>query len=139
MPKPAEEPVKILFVCIGNACRSQMAEAWARHLGNDEVEVASAGTFPLGEITPETFTVMSEKGISLDGQWSKGLREVAPAEMDVVVCMGRGVLCPLPEDFPGRLKDWKIPDPYGRGLEAFRKARDLIEQEVRALLNELKR
>ena len=61
-------PVKILFVCIGNSCRSQMAEAWANHLGNGTVQALSAGTYPLGVITGDTYNVMSEKGLSLDGQ-----------------------------------------------------------------------
>ena len=135
--RASKDSVKILFVCIGNACRSQMAEAWAKHFGNGRVEASSAGSFPLGEIAQDTYTVMSEKGISLDGQWSKGLRDVAVAEMDVVVGMGRGVYCALPQGFTGRVEDWNIPDPYNRGTDSFRRARDLVEHQVRALLAEL--
>lgn len=127
-------PVKILFVCVGNACRSQMAEAWANHFGKDRVQALSAGSHPFGSITEDTYTVMSEKGISLDGQSSKGLREVALAEMDVVVAMGCEVECPVPVGFKGRTVDWKIPDPFGRGIETFRNVRDMIERQVLGLL-----
>ena len=129
--------LKILFVCIGNSCRSQMAEAWANQFGNGKVQASSAGSHPLGEITADTYTVMREKGISLDGQWSKSLREVPVAEMDVVVGMGCDVACPVPAGFKGRLVEWNIPDPYARGIDAFRNARDLIERQVQALLADM--
>jgi len=135
-PSP-EPPVKILFVCVGNSCRSQMAEAWANHLGNGKVQASSAGSHPLGEITGDTYTVMHEKRVSLDGQWSKGLRDVPVAEMDVVVGMGCEVACPVPVGFRGRVVEWDIPDPYARGIDAFREARDLIERQVQALLADL--
>ena len=80
---------------------------------------------------------MSEKGVSLDGQCSKGLRDVAVAEMDVVVGMGREVECPVPAGFKGRVVDWNIPDPYARGIETFRNVRDMIERQVLALLADL--
>ena len=70
MAQPTDHPVKVLFVCIGNSCRSQMAEAWARHFGKGNVQAFSAGSHPLGEITGETYEVMLEKGIALDGQSS---------------------------------------------------------------------
>jgi arsenate reductase len=85
---PSQRPIKILFVCVGNSCRSQMAEAFANHLGNGKVQASSAGSAPLGTIIPETHEVMKEKGISLEGQWSKGLPDVPVAEMDAVVSMG---------------------------------------------------
>jgi arsenate reductase (thioredoxin) len=128
---------KILFVCIGNSCRSQMAEAWANHFGKGRVRAFSAGSHPLGVITPETYDVMGEKGISLEGQCSKGLRDVPAAEMDVVVGMGCEVSCPVPIGFKGRVVEWNIPDPYGCGIESFRTARDMIERQVRALLAEV--
>jgi arsenate reductase len=114
-----------------------MAEAWANHLGNGKVQASSAGSHPLGEITGDTYTVMHEKRVSLDGQWSKGLRDVPVAEMDVVVGMGCEVACPVPAGFRGRVVEWDIPDPYARGIDAFREARDLIEQQVQALLADL--
>ena len=81
-------------------------------LWQGRVEAYSAGSHPFGSIVKDTCTVMSEKGISLDGQWSKGLRDVAVAEMDVVVGMGREVECPVPAGFKGRVVEWDIPDPY---------------------------
>jgi arsenate reductase len=135
-PSPAP-PVKILFVCIGNACRSQMAEAWANHFGKGRVQASSAGLLPLGSIAKDTLAVMSEKGISLDGQWSKGLRDVAVAEMDVVVEMGFEIECPLPEGFKGQVVDWEIADPYGCGIASFRNVRDMIERQVLGLLADL--
>ena len=137
MTPTSSRPLKILFVCIGNSCRSQMAEAWANQFGNGKVQASSAGSHPLGEITADTYTVMREKGISLDGQWSKGLRDVPVAEMDVVVGMGCEVVCPMPAGFKGRLVEWNIPDPYARGIDAFRNARDLIERQVQALLADM--
>ena len=137
MTPTSSRPLKILFVCIGNSCRSQMAEAWANQFGNGKVQASSAGSHPLGEITADTYTVMREKGVSLDGQWSKGLRDVPVAEMDVVVGMGCDVACPVPAGFKGRLVEWNIPDPYARGIDAFRNARDLIERQVQALLADM--
>lgn len=130
-------PLNILFVCVGNSCRSQMAEALANHLGEGWVRARSAGSHPLGEITPETYEVMAEKGILLEGQWSKGLRDVPVAEMDVVVGMGCEVVCPVPAGFQGRVIEWNIPDPYSRDLAFFRSVRDLIERQVSALLSDL--
>lgn len=129
--------VKILFVCVGNACRSPMAEGWAKYLGKNRVHAYSAGTFAYGQIIADTYTVMKEKGISLDGQRSKGLRDLALAEMDIVVRMGHEVEVTLPAGFKGRVLDWDIPDPYGQGVEHFRDVRDLIEEEVRALIASL--
>ena len=137
MTPTSSRPLKILFVCIGNSCRSQMAEGWANHFGGGKVQASSAGSHPLSEITADTYTVMREKGISLDGEWSKSLREVPVAEMDVVVGMGCDVACPVPAGFKGRLVEWNIPDPYARGIDAFRNARDLIERQVQALLADM--
>jgi protein-tyrosine-phosphatase len=130
-------PLNILFVCVGNSCRSQMAEALASHLGGGKVRAWSAGSHPLGEITPETYEVMREKGISLEGQWSKGLRDVPIDQMDVVVGMGCEVVCPVPSGFKGRMIEWNIPDPYSRDLVFSRTVRDLIERQVAALLSDL--
>jgi arsenate reductase len=107
-----------------------MAEAWANHFGNGRVQAHSAGLFPFGAIVDDTTNVMGEKGISLDGQWSKGLRDVAVEEMDVVVSMGREVEFPVPADFKGRKVEWDIPDPYGRSMASFRNVRDMIELKV---------
>jgi arsenate reductase len=137
MTQSRKPPVKILFVCVGNACRSQMAEGFANHFRKGRVVAHSAGSHPLGLIAEDTHTVMNEKGISVDEQCSKGLRDVAMADMDVVVTMGREVECPVPADFKGRVVEWDVPDPFGRGIESFRAARDMIEEHVRELLAEL--
>ncbi len=114
-----------------------MAEGLANQLGEGRVRAWSAGSIPLGEIIPETHQVLDEIGVSLDGHWSKGLRDVPVAEMDVVVGMGCEVTCPVPPGFKGRVIEWNIPDPYGRDLEFFREVRDLIKRQVAALLEDL--
>ena len=135
MPTPDPSAVlQILFVCVGNSCRSQMAEAFANHLGRGLVRAWSAGSHPLGRITAGTEEAMVERGISLQGQWSKGLRAVPLDEMDIVVSMGCDVACPVPTGFKGRVVEWDIPDPYSEGSEVFRAVRDLIEQRVTSLL-----
>ncbi len=131
------KPVNVLFVCVGNSCRSQMAEAWARRLGPDKVRAFSAGSAPFGRIVPETYVVMAEKGITLEGQTSKGLRAIPVAEMDVVVSMGCEVACPVPVGFKGRIIEWDIPDPFSGDLDFYREVRDLIESQVKDLLNSL--
>lgn len=135
-PSP-QHPLSVLFVCVGNSCRSQMAEALANHLGKGKVRAFSAGSHPLGTILPETHEALREKGVSLDGHWSKGLDDVPLAEMDVVVGMGCEVRCPVPLGFKGRVIEWNIPDPYARNVEFFRSVRDLIERQVKGLLSEL--
>jgi arsenate reductase len=137
MIQPTDTPFKILFVCIGNACRSQMAEAWMNHFGKGKVQAFSAGSYHLGVIPTETYDVMREKGISLEDQRSKGLREVSVSEMDVVVEMGYEVACPVPAGFKGRIIEWSIPDPYNRGIESFRDVRDMLERQVLTLLADL--
>ena len=136
MRKPAEplREINLLFVCLGNSCRSQMAEALARRLGEGKVRAWSAGSRPLGYILPETAEVLAEKEISIDGQWSKGLKDVPVGEMDYVISMGCEVSCPVPVGFKGRVIEWNIPDPYGHDLDFFRSVRDLVEQHVRSLL-----
>ena len=133
----APHPPKILFVCIGNSGRSQMAEAFAKHLGKGKVQAYSAGSHPYGRIVPETHEVLREKGISLEGHSSKGLRDVPVADMDVVVGMGCEVECPVPAGFKGRVIEWNIPDPFPYDLEFYRNVRDLIELQVKNLLDDL--
>ena len=129
--------VRILFVCYGNSCRSQMAEALANQLGEGKVRAFSAGTHPLGVISRDTCEVLREKGIALDEHWSKGLEDVPVSEMDVVVEMGYGVRCRLPADFKGRRIRWRIPDPFALDRDHYRDVRNLIESEVRRLLADL--
>lgn len=136
MTTRAKTPLKVLFVCVGNSCRSQMAEAFANKHGEGRVRAWSAGSAPLGHITPKTYDVMREKGIGMEEQWSKGLRDVPVKEMDAVVGMGCEVSCPVPVGFKGQVIEWSIPDPYGLAIEDFREVRDLIERQVMALLGE---
>jgi protein-tyrosine-phosphatase len=114
-----------------------MAEAIANQMGKGSILAWSAGSHPLGEIIPPTFQVMREKGMALEGQWSKGLRDVPMDKMDVVVGMGCEVACPVPAGFKGMLVGWNIPDPYGRDLNYFRSVRELIERQVKSLLRDL--
>jgi len=114
-----------------------MAEGWANHYGNGKVEVYSAGSHAYGAIISDTYTAMKAKGITLEGQRSKSVRDVPLAEMDIVVRMGDEVEINLPEGFNGRVVEWDIPDPYARGSETFRTVRDLIERQVLALLAEI--
>lgn len=106
-------------------------------MGGKSFRAYSAGSMPLGEIIAPTFQVMREKGLTLEGQWSKGLKDVPLDNMDVVVGMGCEVHCPLPEGFKGILVGWNIPDPYNRNLDYFRSVRDLIERQVKSLLRDL--
>ena len=136
-PKDSVAPgSNVLFVCVGNSCRSQMAEALANHLGQGRVHAWSAGSRPAGMISAVAQTVMREQRLSMDGQWSKGLEEVPVAEMEIVVTMGCEVQCPMPKGFTGRRVEWNIPDP-GDDLQLGREVRGLIERQVTALLAEL--
>lgn len=127
----------ILFVCLGNACRSQMAEALANQHGNGKAQAWSAGSVPLGRIAEGTGAVLAEKGISLEGHYSKGLEDIPLKEMDVIVTMGCAIECPTFPGFRGRTVEWEIPDPYGEGIERFREVRDIVESEVAGLLQSL--
>ena len=102
--------LNVLFVCAGNSCRSQMAEALANRLGQGRVRAWSAGSRPAGVISAVARNVMREEGLSMDGQWSKGLEKVPVAEMDIVVTMGCEVQCPMPKGFTGRPFEWNIQD-----------------------------
>jgi arsenate reductase len=125
----------VLFVCVHNAGRSQMAAAYLAHLSKGDVEVRSAGTQPADEINPVVVEAMREKGIDLFGQIPKVLTTQAVQESDVVITMGCGDACPY---FPGkRYLDWKLADPAGGDLEAIRPIRDEIEALVRALIQEI--
>lgn len=116
-----------------------MAEALANHLGRGKVRAWSAGSHPLGMILSDTHDVMQEKGIALEGHWSKGMRDVPIMDMNIVVGMGCEVVCPVPSGFKGRVVEWNIPDPYGHDLEYFRSVRNLIERQVSGLLEQVGR
>jgi arsenate reductase len=127
---------RILFVCIGNACRSQMAEGFARRYGSDVMEAASAGLAHAMHIPDETLQVMEEKNIPLDGQYPKGLDEVEFSSFDLVVNMS-GV--PLPPKLTMAVREWEVPDPVAKRIEFHRKVRDMIETQVMKLILDLRR
>ncbi|MEV6121272.1 arsenate reductase ArsC [Streptomyces sp. NPDC052077] len=130
----ADKP-SVLFVCVHNAGRSQMAAAWLTHLAGDRVEVRSAGTAPGARIDPAAVEAMAEAGIDISRQAPKALSVDAVRESDVCVTMGCGDTCPV---FPGkRYLDWKLDDPSGRDIEAVRPIRDEIRTLVEALIAEL--
>jgi protein-tyrosine-phosphatase len=130
MPRP-----EVLFVCVQNAGRSQMAAALLERLAGDEVLVRSAGTRPAREIHPQVVEVMQELGIDLAERRPRSLQDELVREADVVVTMGCGDECPF---YPGkRYEDWELPDPAGKSLEEVREIRDSIERRVRALRDSL--
>jgi protein-tyrosine-phosphatase len=122
----------VLFVCVENSNRSQMAEAFARIHGAGRVAAASAGSRPSGRINPKAIEAMHELGYDLSTHASKGLDEFNGRAVDVAVTMGCGDECPLVR--AGRRVDWKIPDPRDMTPEEFRGVRDLIGQKVRDLI-----
>jgi arsenate reductase (thioredoxin) len=125
----------VLFVCVENSNRSQMAEAFARMHGRGRVEAASAGSRPSGRINPKAIEAMQELGYDLTTHSSKGLETFNGKTVDVAVTMGCGDECPLV--IAGRREDWQIPDPREMSPEEFRGVRDLIENNVRKLLASL--
>ncbi|WP_344265942.1 arsenate reductase ArsC [Actinomadura napierensis] len=126
---------EVLFVCVHNAGRSQMAAALLDHHAAGRVRVRSAGSAPADAITPAVAEVMAELGLDLAGQVPKPLTGEAVQAADVVITMGCGDACPV---FPGkRYLDWQLPDPAGRPAEQIRPIRDEIDVRVRALLAEL--
>jgi arsenate reductase (thioredoxin) len=125
----------VLFVCVHNAGRSQMAAAYLQHLAGDRVEVRSGGTEPADRVNPFAVAVMREESIDLVGARPKLLTPDAVQVSDVVVTMGCGDACPY---FPGtRYEDWELDDPAGQDLEAVRAIRDDIRARVEALVAEL--
>jgi len=125
----------VLFVCVENSNRSQMAEAFARMRGGGRVEPASAGSRPSGRINPKAIEAMRELGYDLTAHSSKGLETFNGRPVDVAVTMGCGDECPLV--LAARREDWQIPDPREMSPEEFRGVRNLIEQKVLALLASL--
>jgi arsenate reductase len=122
----------VLFVCVHNAGRSQMAAGWLRHLAGDGVEVRSAGSLPGDQVNPAAIAAMAEVGIDISQQRPRVLTTDAVEASDVVVTMGCGDACPI---FPGkRYLDWQLEDPAGKSVEAVRPIRDEIETRIRGLL-----
>jgi arsenate reductase len=125
----------VLFVCVHNAGRSQMAAGWLTHLAGDAIEVRSAGSEPAERINPAAVAAMAEVGIDITGQTPKILTTQAVQDSDVVITMGCGDACPF---FPGkRYEDWKLDDPAGQGIEAVRPIRDEIRTRIEKLIVEL--
>ncbi|MEW2132697.1 arsenate reductase ArsC [Streptomyces sp. NPDC005435] len=125
----------MLFVCVHNAGRSQMAAAFLAHLSEGRIEVRSAGSAPAGSVNPAVVQAMAEAGIDLSAEVPKILTPEAVQTSDVVVTMGCGDTCPY---FPGkRYLDWRVPDPAGQGVAAVRPIRDEIRERVRGLIAEL--
>jgi arsenate reductase len=136
-PADAGRTPEVLFVCVHNAGRSQMAAGWLGRLGGDRVVVRSAGSAPADDLNPAVVEAMAEVGIDLraSGAHPKRLDEAAVRASDVVVTMGCGDTCPF---FPGtRYEDWKLDDPAGQGIDAVRPIRDEIRARVEALLASL--
>lgn len=127
---------RVLFVCVENSCRSQMAEAFAKMLGEGVVEVYSSGSRPSGKINDKAVASMEELGYDLSTHASKSLDEIPDVEYDLAITMGCGDECPYVRA-KGR-DDWKIPDPKGMDMEQFRDVRDLIGNKVAALIESLK-
>ena len=125
----------VLFVCVHNAGRSQMAAAFLKHHGGARVEVLSAGSAPANTINPSVVEAMLEVGIDISAEVPKVLTHEAVEESDVVITMGCGDACPF---YPGkRYLDWKLDDPAGQGVASVRPIRDEIEKRILSLLTEL--
>jgi len=132
--QPGTTPT-VLFVCVHNAGRSQMAAGWLRHLAGDRVEVLSAGSQPADRLNPVAVEAMREVGIDITATRPRVLTQESVRASDVVVTMGCGDACPI---FPGtRYEDWQLDDPAGRGIEDVRPIRDAIRGRVEHLLRTL--
>ena len=131
---PQDQPA-VLFLCVHNAGRSQMAAGWMRHLAGDAVEVYSGGSEPAAQVNPAAVAAMAEVGIDIASQVPQRWTDEGARAADVIVTMGCGDACPV---IPGvRYVDWEVDDPAGQSLDAVRRIRDDIEQRVRGLLDEL--
>lgn len=127
---------RVLFVCVENSCRSQVAEAFMRMTGAGEVEAYSAGSRPSGQVNPRAVVLMAEVGYDLGTHRSTGLDEIPPGPYAAVITMGCGDACP---SVAGTIReDWNIPDPKDMPTEAFRGVRDMIARRVGVLLDRLR-
>lgn len=130
-----DSPPSVLFVCVHNAGRSQMAAGWLRHLSKGQVEAYSGGSMPANEINAAAAAAMLEVGIDISAEFPKPFEVEIVQAADVVITMGCGDTCPI---FPGkRYEDWQLDDPAGLGVEAVRPIRDEIRRRVEALLADL--
>ena len=127
--------IAVLFLCVHNAGRSQMALGWLRHLGDGRVLGFSGGSEPASEVNPVAVKAMAERGIDISGESPQRWTDEVLAAVDVVVTMGCGDACPV---IPGkRYEDWEVDDPAGKSLDVVRPIRDDIEQRVCGLLSRL--
>ncbi len=125
----------VLFVCVHNAGRSQMAAGYLHHLAGDRIEVLSAGSQPADALNPVAVEAMAEEGIDLAAAQPKVLTDAAVKASDVVITMGCGDACPF---YPGkRYEDWPLDDPAGQGIDAIRPIRDQIKRRIEGLVAEL--
>ena len=125
----------VLFLCVHNAGRSQMATGWLRHLAGDRVQALSGGSKPATHVNPSAVEAMAEVGIDITGEFPKPWTEETVGAADVVVTMGCGDACPV---IPGkRYVDWELPDPAGKSVDEVRPVRDAIETRIRGLLHDL--
>ena len=135
MSTTAPEKPSVLFVCIHNAGRSQMAAAYLTHLAGDRVEVRSAGSAPADSVNPAAVAAMLEEGIDMAGETPKILTDQAVRASDVVITMGCGDTCAI---YPGkRYEDWKLDDPAGQGIDSVRPIRDDIRRRIEELISEI--
>ncbi|ALE92413.1 hypothetical protein AOC05_08930 [Arthrobacter alpinus] len=135
MPETTGKLPSVLFVCVHNAGRSQMAAAYLSALAGGAIEVRSAGSAPADSVNPAAVAAMAEEGIDMSEQTPKVLTTAAVQGSDVVITMGCGDTCPI---FPGkRYEDWDLEDPAGQGVDALRPIRDDIKSRVQALIASL--
>lgn len=126
---------KVAFICVHNSCRSQMAEGWAKKLGEDILEVYSAGTENYTEVKPLAVQVMEEAGVSMEGHKPKLLKDI-PAEFDILITMGCNVICPFVANKYS--EDWGLEDPSGGAIEGFRNTSNIIKSKVEELIKRIK-
>lgn len=131
----SEKKAAVLFVCVHNAGRSQMAAGYLQHLAGDRVQVLSAGTEPKDQVNPSAIAAMAEEGIDIANSIPKVLTTESVRDSDYVITMGCGDACPF---FPGKTYlDWPLSDPAGKGVEEVRPIRDEIRAKVEALIAEI--
>lgn len=128
--------LSVAFICVGNSCRSQMAEGFAKHFGNDFLEVYSAGTEPTDSVNPQAIEAMKRAGIDITGQYPKLLEEI-PKELDIIITMGCNVKCPF---IPCKFReDWGLDDPVGKPNEEFDVIRDKIKRKVIEMIEKIEK
>ncbi|MDA1315880.1 MAG: arsenate reductase ArsC [Acidobacteria bacterium] len=131
-------PLRVLFVCIGNSCRSQMAEGFARHRHGDVMTPLSAGLYPAAIVQLETIASMAEKELSLEGQQPKSISSIDDQQVDLLINMS-GMPIPPSPSFQGGTLVWEVTDPIGRSTQVYREVRDRIESLVSQLAETLRK